>query len=199
MRLITVVAVAGLASQAAAQTASLSIVGAPATIDTAVTTTFTIDIVANADFGTHIVGGAVGIAASGDTDGVLDVQGSTPAWGAGFANDLGADGMGGHNGLVFGQVVFPPVLLPAAESELPGAIVASFQYSLDANWGSFLRLDLADIGQAFVLEVFDSGTGQSTQLGADSIDFGFVTIQVPAPGAMVPMAFCGLLVGRRRR
>ena len=58
---VIMAAVAGLASGAAAQTASLSIVASQKTVDTTLTTSFTLSVYAESSIGTHVTGAAFNI------------------------------------------------------------------------------------------------------------------------------------------
>ncbi len=198
---ITTLAVAGLASAAAAQSGSLSIVGAPATFNWTVESVFTVDIVANADFGTHVSGGAFTTQLSGAVSQINGVNASAASWAAVGENDFGYDNNGLHEGLVFGQVVFPPFFPPSAESALPGTVVAQLQFEVAAGFIGPLTIQLGARDAApFVLEIYNEGDESFTQLGASDISFGSASIfLIPAPSSAAVLGLGALCATRRRR
>ena len=195
---IALAAVAGIASAAAAQSASLSIVPSATTIDSTVTTSFTLSVYGDADFGTAFAGGEFGLSATGGSM-VNGMTGAAAAWGAGFQNDRGHAGAGNHDGLVFGQLIFPPVLNPAPESALPGPVLLGVMtVSIDASSAGVIDWSTAAGMGDFILEVFDNGDASFTQL--TSVDHGTARVNiVPAPSAMALLGLGGLVAGRRRR
>lgn len=196
---IALAAVAGLATAASAQSWSLSISGAPASIDTTVTTVFTVDIIANADFGTHVSGGSFELDSTGADAAVVNVTASAAMWAAVGENDRGYLGNGDHAGLVFGQVIFPPFFPPSADSALPGAIVGSLVIEVLAGSEGILNLNLAADGQSpFGLEIWNEGDGAFNNTAAGSYGSASVNL-VPAPSAMALLGLGGLVAGRRRR
>ena len=198
---IALAAVAGLATAASAQSWSLSISGAPASINTTVTTVFTVDIIANADFGTNVSGGSFELDSTGADAAVVNVTASAAAWAAVGENDRGYLGNGDHAGLVFGQVIFPPFFPPAAESELTGAgvVVGSLVIEVLAGSTGMLNLNLAaDAQSPFGLEIYNAGDESFNSQAAGSYGSASVNL-VPAPSAMALLGLGGLVAGRRRR
>ncbi len=198
---IALAAVAGLATAASAQSWSLSISGAPASINTTVTTVFTVDVIATADFGTHVAGGAFELDSTGADAAVVNVDASASMWAAIGENDRGYLGNGDHAGLVFGQVIFPPFLNPAPESAFANGdvIVGSLVIEVLAGSTGLLNLNLAADGQSpFGLEIWDEATGEFNNAGAGSYGSASVNL-VPAPSAMALLGLGGLVAGRRRR
>jgi hypothetical protein len=192
-------AVAGLASGAAAQSWSLSIEGAPSTVDTTVTTVFTVDIVANADFGTHVAGGSFALDSTGATDAVVNVGASAAAWAAVGEANRGYAGGGDHNGLVYGQVIFPPFLQPSPDSALAGgSIVASLSIEVLAGSTGVLDLNLiSDALAPFDIEIYDANSGTFTNTAQGSFGSASVNL-IPSPSALVLLGLGGLVAGRRR-
>ena len=196
MKTLAIVAVAGLASAASAQNYSLSIVGAPAQVNSGTQTTFTIDVVGNADWGTHLVGGGFTISNGGDAGIVTDMSGSVAAWAALGLNDGGHQGEGNYDQFVFGQLVFPPAFPPAAGSEL-GAVIASFQVTIAADSEGVIEFNLG-AGSPFSLSIFDGTASVDDTSGALSLGSATINV-VPAPSAMALLGLGGLVAGRRRR
>ena len=198
--------VAGLASAAAAQSATLSIVPSSTAIDGTMTTSFTLSIYASVDFGTHIAGGEFGLTATGGVA-VTEVTGAAASWGAGFQNDRGHTGEGNHAGLVFGQLIFPPVLNPDPASALPGPVLLGVMtVTLDPDYSgpddAYVTNWSTTAGEgAFILEVFDAGTGEFTQITSVEHDTVRVLtgIITPAPTSLALLGFGGLIGVRRSR
>ncbi len=199
---LTLVAVAGLASAATAQTGSLSITSSAMTVDSTTTTSFTLSVYADADFGTAIAGGGFSLSAVGGAGIVTDMVGSTPDWAALGFQDNGHAGDGNYNGLIFGQLIFPPFIPAAPESMLGSGpvLVGTFAVTIAADSAGVVDWSTGGGVGPFVLEVFtdDGGSGVMTQL--TDLDFGGVSVNVvPAPSAMALLGLGGLVAGRRRR
>ena len=195
MKTIAIAALAGLATAAAAQDFSLTLVPSTMTVDTTGgAATFTVTAYGDASTGTHLLGGSFGIAASGDAGVVQDMSWGAAAWSA-FNTDGGYAGNGNYNAVVFGQLVIPGIFPPAAGSEL-GAAIGSFTVTVDG--AGVLNLDMT-AGSPFSLEVVDANTG-ATANDAGTASLGSATINViPAPSAMALLGLGGLVAGRRRR
>jgi hypothetical protein len=156
--------------------------------------TITMTVFGDAGFGSHMLGGAFGVANSGD------VISSSMSWTAAawsqFNTDGGDAGNGNYNTVVFGQLVLPPVFLPGAGSENGGAI-GSFTVVIDA--AGTANFDLT-AGSPFTLEGVDATTGATQNDGGNiSLGSASVTAIVPAPSAMALLGLGGLVAGRRRR
>ena len=201
---ITCIALAGLASAAGAQSGSLSIVpSASSGIDTSSgSATITLAVYGDADFGTAISGGGFGLAVSGA--GVGNVTGMASAsapWGALGFMDLGDGGDGNHNGMIFGQLIFPPFIPPAAESMLGNGPVLLGNFTVTFAQFAVGVFDWATVGGIgdFTLEVFDESTGSFTQLSAEVAHGSASVIIFPSPSGLALLGFGGLVAGRRRR
>lgn len=193
---------AGIATSSLAQTASFIAAVSTSVIFPAATPTFTVDIFATADFGTHISGGAFALDAIDGADSVVDIQGSADAWAAVGENNFGYDGMGNHAGLVFGQVVFPPFFPPAPETALAGGPVhiASFQYTIDPNTFDRLEVNLTALASApFSLEIYNEADGTFTQISNQDIGLSSFVVQIPAPSGLAILGLGALTATRRRR
>ena len=195
MKTFALAAVAGLATVATAGSPSLTIVPSSTMVDTsggAVTVTMT--VFGDANFGSHMLGGAFGVAGSGDTGLVGDMSWAAAAWSQ-FNTDGGYAGNGSYNTVVFGQLVLPPVFLPGAGSENGGAI-GSFTLVIDGAGTVDFQLTA---GSPFSLEGVDAATG-ATQNDGGNISLGSASITaVPAPSAMALLGLGGIVAGRRRR
>tara|TARA_R110002073_G_scaffold147687_3_gene300795 strand:+ start:122123 stop:122758 length:636 start_codon:yes stop_codon:yes gene_type:complete len=202
---IALAAVAGIATAAAAQSGSLSIVASQATVDSTLTTSFTLSVYGDADFATHITGAAFNLNASGG-DMVTDMVASGAAWGGLGFEDQGHTG-GGNTGMIMGQITFLPFIAPDPASALGNGPVflGSFAVTIAADSSGTIDWSLAGGIGTFALEVIDVNAnpggnppGLITQLA--SPDFGSVSVNVvPAPSAMAVLGLGGLVAGRRRR
>ena len=194
-------AVAGLVGTAGAQDFSLSIAGAPATVDATSAVTITIDIVGNASVGTHMLGGSFALVTGGHNATVIDMTWIPASWSA-FNTDGGFDGNGNYNPVIFGQLVIPgvpPFDVPAAGSEL-GNSIGSFQVVISAVSG-FFSLDFHLVAQdPFSLEVLDLATGETFQSSAGNLSLNGASITViPSPSSLALIGLGGLAASRRRR
>ena len=206
---IVLAAVAGIASAAAAQNGSLSIIPSVTTIDSTVSTSFTIAIYASADFGTHIAGGAFGLSNAGGAGIVTDMTVDVVAWASAgtTSTDRGHNADGDYEGLVFGQPIlpFPPFnLFPDAASSLAGGgvLIANFAVTIAAGSEGVIDWSTrADTIATFVLSIYNEA--DLSQANIDNGNFaGHGSAQVnvvPAPSAMALLGLGGLVAGRRRR
>jgi len=202
---IALAAVAGIASAAAAQTGALSIVSSHATVDSTMTTSFTLSVYGDADFGTHLTGAAFNLGAVGGGM-VTDMVASGAAWGGLGFEDLGHTG-GGNTGMIMGQITFLPFIAPDAASALGNGPVflGSFAVTIAADSAGQIDWTLAGGIGTFALEVIDvnanpGGNPPGEITGLASPSFGSVSVNVvPAPSAMALLGLGGLVAGRRRR
>lgn len=195
MKTFAIAAVAGFAAAATAGNSfSLSIVGAPMTVDTSMgAATFTVDVVGDSSFGTHLLGGAFSMV-SGSSN-VTAMSWSANAWSV-FNTDNGYAGNGDYNQVVFGQLVIPGIFPPAPGSEL-GGVIGSMQITVEG--AGVLNLDLAG-GNPFSLETVDANSGETASSATGSLSLNGASINlVPAPSAMALLGLGGLVAGRRRR
>jgi hypothetical protein len=133
----------------------------------------------DAAFGTHLLGGAFGVAGSGDTGVVQGMSWANAAWSA-FNTDGGYAGNGSYNDVVFGQLVIPGIFPPAPGSE-NGSAIGSFTVTVDGAGTVDFQLTA---GSPFTLEGVDDVSG-ATQNDGGSISLGSTSINVvPAPSAM---------------
>lgn len=201
MKKIIMASVCGFASAAAAQSATLTIVAANPTFDPTVSTTITLSIFAEADFGTHIAGGEFALAGIDNASQALDMVGTAAAWGGLGEQDDGYGGNGNYNGLIFGQLIFPPFLPPAADSSfvVDPTLIGTVIVTMEASVGGTIGWDIIAGSGAFMLEVYDETDGSFTQLGGSDINLGQVIVSIPsAPSGMV-LGLAGLAAVRRRR
>ena len=194
---VLLIAFAGLATSAVAQDFSLSIWGPTELSEGAV---FTIDIIADASVGTHMLGGGFSLVTTFGESLIENIVWTPAHWSA-FNTDNGFDGNGSHQGVIFGQIVIPdlpPFNVPATGSEL-GQSIGSFQITLgNFNGVSAFRMELV-AADPFSLEVIDSVSGETFQSADGNLQLGSFTIVFPAPSSLALLGFGGLAVGRRRR
>jgi MYXO-CTERM domain-containing protein len=200
---LTLIAVAGLASVASAGSApSLSIVPSATSIDSTAVTSFTLSVYGDSEFGTAISGGAFSMSATGGEI-VTDMVGAAAAWGALGEMDLGHGGNGNYNGLVFGQLIFPP-FIPAAEDSLLGAnpvLLGVITVNIEANSAGVIdwTTGASDAGD-FVLEIFTDDGGEGSFQQFTDVSHGSASVTVtPAPSALALLGLGGIAAGRRRR
>jgi len=193
---LALIAVAGMASVASAQNFSLSVSGAPASV--AEGAVFTIDVVGDSDFGTHMLGGSFSMSTG---SALIDSMTWTPASWSAFNTDNGYAGGGDYNAVIFGQLVIPgvpPFDVPAAGSEV-GSAIGSFQVTLAASGTGVIDFALA-AGSPFSLEVLDVNTGASANSGSGQLALNGASVNVtPAPSALALLGLGGIAAGRRRR
>lgn len=198
MKTIAIAAIAGFAAAASAGSSfSLSIAGAPMTVDTSMgAATFTVDVIGDSSFGTHMLGGAFSLT-SGSSN-VLAMAWTPAAWSA-FNTDNGYAGGGDYNTVIFGQLVIPgvpPFDQPAPGSEL-GSAIGSFQITVEGAGVLDLSLNAAS---PFSLEVIDLVSGTTANSSSGSLNLNGASINlVPAPSAMALLGLGGIVAGRRRR
>ena len=195
---IALVAIAGFAAAASAQSFSLSIAGAPASVDGTAGATITVDIIGDADVGTHMLGGSFSLSSGSSM--VSGMSWTAASWSA-FNTDGGYAGNGDYNAVIFGQLVIPgvpPFDVPAVGSEL-GMAIGSFQIMIAA--GSVGQLDLVLGAESpFTLETIDAAAGTTANSANGSLTLNGASINVtPAPSAMALLGLGGLVAGRRRR
>ena len=184
--------VAGLASVAAAQNFSLSLVPNVSTIEPG--GAFTLSVYGDADVGTHLLGGAFSLESNGEC--ITSMQWTNAAWSS-FNTDGGFAGNGDYNQVVFGQLVIPGIFPPAPGSEL-GSLIGTFTVQLDPGLGD-VWIDFQLVaGSPFTLETVDAATGQTFQSNGGSLSLGSASVGlIPAPGALTILGFGGLLAARR--
>ncbi len=207
MRNVVLGAVCGLASVAAAQSASLSIVASASVIDSYNTTSVTLSVYGDSDFGTHITGAAFRLNAVG-TGGFVESMSvlSVPSWGELGFDDFGDGGEGNYNGLIMGQIVFLPFIQPDPASALGNGpvLLATFEVNFVLGAVGYVEWTLDGGLGGFALEVIDvdanpggSPPGEVMQFASPS--FGSAMVLVPAPSSLALLGVGGLVAGRRRR
>jgi hypothetical protein len=207
---IALAAVAGIASAAAAQSASLSIVASQSVVDSTMTSSITLSVYGDADFGTHITGAAFTMNAAGGA-GVVDSmsQDGVAAWGALGEDDFGDAGDGNYAGTIMGQIVFLPFIQPDAASALGNGPVFLGSFTVNIAAGSDGVIDWTVGGGigTFAIEIIDvnanpGGNPPGEVTGVADANFGSARVVVngiPAPSAMAVLGLGGLVAGRRRR
>lgn len=204
-RAIVFLTAAGLASPGFAQTFTYSLVPSATTIDTSGgDATFTLMLVADADVGTHLMGGGLGgILSDGASDAVTAMSWNVEGWSA-FNLDDGYAGSGNYNSVVFGWLYLGcPVCEPPAEAEL-SAVVGSFEVTVAADsvgqvdFNMFTAQDLFISMQTMDFNDFGGQSSYDDLMGTLVLEGATVNL-VPAPGASVLFSALGLLASRRRR
>jgi len=199
-------AVAGLASGALGQSASLSIVASQSVVDSTVTTSITLAVYGDADIGTHISAAFFGLSAAGGA-GVVDEMAlaSVASWGVLGEEDFGHAGEGNYNGVGMGQLVFWPAIPPDPASALGNGPVLLANFSVTIAVGSLGVIDWLLVGAPdyplFVLETFTPHPAHEGDFHPfANPDFGSVSVYVvPAPSGLGLLGLGGLVAGRRRR
>ncbi|MCA9274802.1 MAG: PEP-CTERM sorting domain-containing protein [Phycisphaerales bacterium] len=191
---VALIAVAGIASVAAAQNFSLTVV--PSATSVAEGGTFTLSVYGDADQGTHMLGGAFSM--SSDSALVDSISWSNAAWSA-FNTDGGDAGNGNYNEVIFGQLVIPGIFPPAAGSEL-GGLIGSFQVNLAAAGAGIIDFQLNASTGPFSLQSVDSVSGALFDNSNGQLSLGSTRVTVtPAPSALALLGLGGIAAGRRRR
>ena len=199
MKTFAIAAIAGLAAAASAQDFSLSIVGAPMTVDTTGgSATFSFDVIGDSSFGTHMLGGS--FAVQSDSALITSMSWASAEW-DGFPTDGGYAGNGNYNAVIFGQLVIPglpPFDVPAAGSEL-GSAIGTFTVEVAAD--SMGVIDFSLLAQTpFSLEVLDNAAGTTANSAQGTLSLNGASVNViPAPSAMALLGLGGIVAGRRRR
>ena len=125
---VALIAVAGMASVAAAQNFSIDLT--PSASSVAEGTSFTVSVYGNADQGTHLLGGEFSLVSG---SGLIDsMTWSNAAW-SGFNTDGGYAGGGDYNSVIFGQLVIPPIFPPA-----PGTVLVLSLFKTTNSFINFL-------------------------------------------------------------
>jgi len=211
---IALAAVAGIASAAAAQNGSLTIVASQTLVDSTVTNSITLSVYGDADFGTNITGAAFSLLGTTGGAGVVgDMTVAGEAWGGLGFGEFGDQGDGIHGGMIMGQIVFLPFIQPDPASALGNGpvLLGTFTVEILASSAGVVDWQLGGGIGTFGLETIDvnlnpggNPPGQVMQfggtMGAGALELGGVSVTVvPAPSAMALLGLGGLVAGRRRR
>ncbi len=204
---IVLASIAGLASAASAQTASLSIIPEGNVVTPGGTTT--LSVYADADFGTHVTGAAFTLNAVGGAGRVESIVSNGPAsWGALGEGDFGDAGDGNHAGFIMGQIVFLPFIQPDAASALGNGPVflGSFTVTIAATApGGFIDWTVGGGIGTFALELIDVNANPGGNPPGEIIqiadpDFGTTRVHIfPAPSSGALLGLGALVATRRRR
>ncbi len=208
---VVLAAVAGIASAASAQNATLSIVPSQAVVDSTMTSSITLSVYADADFATHVTGAAFTMDATGGAGVVGGMTAGAYAstdWQALGADDFGDAGDGNHNGLILGQIVFLPFIQPDAASALGNGPVflGSFTVDIIADSEGVVSWAAGAIPMTeFMVELIDVNAnpggnppGESFKILNPSIQGATVEV-IPTPSSIALLGLGGLVAGRRRR
>ena len=191
---IALVAIAGFAAAASAQNFSLSI-NAP--MEVAEGAVFTIDVIGDADTGTHMLGGGFSLTSG---SGLIANIAWTPADWSAFNTDNGYAGNGDHAGVIFGQLLIfgiPGFDVPAEGSAL-GSSIGTFQITLGAGFGD-INFEL-NAASPFSLQSYNESDGATSSSADGQLALNGATVTVtPAPSALALLGLGGLAAGRRRR
>ncbi|MBL4699080.1 MAG: PEP-CTERM sorting domain-containing protein, partial [Phycisphaerales bacterium] len=193
-----------------AQEFSLSLAGAPSTIDSVGGAVITIDVIVDASVGTHILGADFGLSSGGNS--MIENIIWTPATWVNLGGGDGYIGSGEYQHVSAAQWMSctrPPQLCwdPGEGSEL-GGVIGSFQVFLVA--GSFGSLDLEVLESVVApstVEVFEWDDSQEYGFLSDLWNnaSGNLTLTgtsinvVPAPSSLALLGLGGLAASRRRR
>ncbi|MEX0876861.1 MAG: MYXO-CTERM sorting domain-containing protein [Phycisphaerales bacterium] len=185
----------------------MSLVGAPATVDSTGGAEFSVDVIGDASVGTHMGGG--GFYLTSGSDPMIENISWTPAPWNSFADDGGYAGNGDYNLVVFGQIIPPFHSEPEPGSEL-GSSIGTFHITIAD--GASGQLDLGfveDHDLPFSLEVWEwePGDGNTSGRIAEafhdtegqlSLNGASVTV-VPTGPSLAVLGLGGGLLSRRRR
>jgi hypothetical protein len=206
---VVLCALAAVSSGAAAQTGSLSIVPSIDTLDWTTETTMTLSVFGDADFATHIAGGAFGIQVTGGENTIVNMTGTAADWGALGERDIGYSGNGMYDGLIYGQLIHLPQLPPDPASALGSGpvLLGTVEVTFSAGYLGSAHFAVVDPGTDFVMQVFDEINedgggliGTYTTLSGSEMSYGSATVQVvPSPSAIGMLGLGGLIASRRRR
>ncbi len=199
MKNMVCMTLAGLATAASAQSGGLSLVPGVTTLDSTVTTVFTLGVYANADFGTHVFGGGFNLINSGDAGTITSMEFTHASWGEFGGNDFGHAGNGNHDGIRFGQFFIPGLTPPLPDSALQDGqlLIGTFEVTIAAGAGGIIEWTTAlNPGSTSLVEIFDSADNSTTQLQGSH---GSARIVLPAPSSAAILGIGGLIAGRRRR
>ena len=195
---ISVLAVAGLASAAAAQGFSLSMIPSSSTVLQGETVTVT--VYGDASVGTHILGGGFGLELDLICGEIASVTWNPASWSA-FNTDEGFDGSSSYGPVTFGQLVIPgvpPFDVPAAGSET-GQAIGFFEIEASTSGGSLGGIiQLVEI-EPFSLEVLDINTGEFFNSSQGNLELGNLQFFCPSPSSCAMLGFAGVVCSRRRR
>ena len=198
---VLIIAIAGLSFSSGAQEEfSLSIVGAPATIDATNGATITIDIIGDSTFGTHMFGGSFSMISRSD---LINNIAWTPAGWSAFNLDGGYAGHGDYNLIVFDQLWHQGPAFPGSGL---GMAIGSFQIQIGAGGVGVIDLSLIS-GPLFTLEAvewsftgFPGGPGHSMNDTKGNLTLNGASINVvPSMPSISVLAFAGLATSRRKR
>ncbi|MBO6739370.1 MAG: PEP-CTERM sorting domain-containing protein [Phycisphaerales bacterium] len=191
---VALIAVAGIASVAAAQNFSLTVV--PSATEVAEGGTFTLSVYGDSDQGSHLLGGEFSMSSGSAL--VDSMAWSNAAWSA-FNTDNGYAGNGDYNSVIFGQLVIPGIFPPAPGSE-NGALIGTFQVNLAAAGTGVIDFQLNAGAGDFTLQTVDSVTGDLYDDRNGQLSLGSTRVTVtPAPSALALLGLGGIAAGRRRR
>ena len=199
---VLLIALAGLTTAAMAEDFSLSIAGAPTTIDATNGATITIDIIGDSTHGEFLIGGSFSLVSGSDM--ISGISWTRRNWF--FGGDDGYAGNGNFSEITFQQIIFQSD--PFHLSGL-GSAIGSFQIQIAA--GSFGAIDLSLIaGTPYTLETAFGNNQQppvggafdfmnDTEPGNNLILNGASINIVPAPSSLALLGLGGLAASRRRR
>jgi len=191
---------AGLATAASAQSGGLSLVPGLTTLDSTVTTVFTLGVYANADFGTHVFGGGFNLVNTGDAGMITSMDFTHASWGEFGANDFGHTGNGNHDGIRFGQFFIPGLTPPLPDSALQDGelLIGTFEVTIAAGASGIIDWTTAlNPGSTSLVEIFDDGDDSTTLLQGSHGSARVVIFPTPSSAAILGLG--GVIAGRRRR
>jgi len=217
MKSCALLAVAGFASCASGQVATLDMV-ADGVWDG--DNRMTLSVFVDSDYSrprfdvTHVVMAQYSLNAIGENSTVVDVSMiEGPGWEQDDDNlvDAGYDGNGGHAGFAMRQVYFLPFILPDDLSSFEDGPVFLAKYEITLSEPITTETELGwEFGEyieygnyPYTLSLFDITAnpnaipGQEEFVSASDIEFG--SFYIPSPSGLAILGLGGLFAGRRRR
>lgn len=195
----TLFLICGSASLAGAQDFSLSIVGAPSTVDSTGGASFTMSVVGDASVGQFYSAAAFSLVS--DSPLITNIDWAFANW-PNFPIDGSYAGDGNYSQIIAGALwgcgAPPPFCAPTEDARL-GETIGVFTVHLAAGVTGQVDFQLL-AGDPFSLEVINWDTGELWNDNHGTLELQGTTVTiVPSPAGVSSLMICGLLASRRTR